>query len=136
MGYIYEAMDRAKEAIAKTFNEKKVFYERAFAIIDARWNNQLHQPLHATGHFLNPEFFYSNPDIEQCTEIMGGLYACLAKLVGDKALEDKIIEEISLYRDARGIFGIDATVRSKSVKAPGKLNCFYFISIVIFFVTK
>ncbi|XP_019414540.1 PREDICTED: uncharacterized protein LOC109326296 [Lupinus angustifolius] len=33
MGYIYEAMDKAKEAIIKAFNE--------------RWNYQLHRPLHA-----------------------------------------------------------------------------------------
>ncbi|XP_020107334.1 glutamic acid-rich protein-like [Ananas comosus] len=36
MGYIYEAMDRAKEAIAKSFNEKEDKYNEVFKIIDKR----------------------------------------------------------------------------------------------------
>ncbi|XP_028084973.1 uncharacterized protein LOC114286086 [Camellia sinensis] len=34
MGYIYEAMDRAKESIAKSFNEKEEKYKNIFEIID------------------------------------------------------------------------------------------------------
>ena len=62
MGYIYEAMDRAKEAIIKAFNEKKEKYSEVFKIIDDRWESQLHRPLHAAGYYLNPEFFYSHTD--------------------------------------------------------------------------
>ena len=36
MSYIYEAMDRAKEAIAHGFRGVKKQYERVFQIIDAR----------------------------------------------------------------------------------------------------
>ena len=39
MSYIYEAMDRAKEAIAHGFRGVKKQYERVFQIIDARWSN-------------------------------------------------------------------------------------------------
>jgi hypothetical protein len=28
-------------------------------IIDQRWDNQLHRPLHAAGYYLNPELHYS-----------------------------------------------------------------------------
>ena len=63
MGYIYEAMDRAKEAIIKAFNEKKEKYNEVFKIIDDRWESQLHRPLHAAEYYLNPEFFYSHNDI-------------------------------------------------------------------------
>ncbi|XP_052178007.1 uncharacterized protein LOC127791885 isoform X2 [Diospyros lotus] len=56
MPYIYEAMDRAKEAIAKSFDDERK-YKQIFEIIDGRWNIQLHRPLHATGYYLNPEFF-------------------------------------------------------------------------------
>ncbi|XP_019460033.1 PREDICTED: uncharacterized protein LOC109359793 [Lupinus angustifolius] len=55
MGYIYEAMDKAKEVIIKAFNEKENKYKDVFKIIDERWNCQLHCPLHAAGHMLNPE---------------------------------------------------------------------------------
>jgi len=54
MGYIYEAMDRAKETIEWGFRGIKKQYEKVFEIIDARWSDQLYRPLHATGHVLNP----------------------------------------------------------------------------------
>ncbi|CAH9108141.1 unnamed protein product [Cuscuta europaea] len=57
MGYIYEAMDRAKEAIIKAFNGRDDNDKETFKIIDSRWQDQLHHPLHAAGHYLNPAFF-------------------------------------------------------------------------------
>ena len=51
-------MDKAKEAIMKSFNENEEKYKEAFKIIDSKWENQLHQPLHAVEYYLNPEFFY------------------------------------------------------------------------------
>ena len=57
MGYIYKAMDRAKEAIEKSFNGREERYKEIFEIIDQRWDCQLHRPLHAAGYFLNQEFF-------------------------------------------------------------------------------
>jgi len=51
-GYIYESMNRAKEAIAASFRNKYVEYQKAFKIIDKRWECQLHRPLHATGFFF------------------------------------------------------------------------------------
>ncbi|KAJ1386281.1 Ribonuclease H-like superfamily [Sesbania bispinosa] len=47
MGYIYEAMDKAKEAIMKSFNNNESKNKDVFAIIDDRWTCQLHRPLHA-----------------------------------------------------------------------------------------
>ncbi|XLS47120.1 hypothetical protein HN51_021478, partial [Arachis hypogaea] len=29
-------------------------------IIDARWGNQLHMPLHVVGYYLNPQIHYSS----------------------------------------------------------------------------
>ncbi|GFY97628.1 hAT dimerization domain-containing protein [Actinidia rufa] len=69
MGYIYEAMDRAKESIASLFGGKEEKYEDIFKIIDHRWDVQLHRPLHAAAYFLNPEFFYANPNVAQDGEI-------------------------------------------------------------------
>ncbi|KAH1221145.1 hypothetical protein GmHk_12G034635 [Glycine max] len=64
LGYIYKAMDKAKETIIKSFTNNESKYKDVFAIIDKRWNCQLHRPLHATFHFLNPYFFYDNTDLE------------------------------------------------------------------------
>ncbi|KAJ9544035.1 hypothetical protein OSB04_023742 [Centaurea solstitialis] len=60
MGYIYEAIDRAKETIAKSFPNQEELYQKTFEIIDRRWEHQLHRPLHAAGHYLNPSIFYDD----------------------------------------------------------------------------
>lgn len=43
--YIYEAMDRAKQAIMENVR----YHDEYIKIINAQWNNQLHHPLHAAG---------------------------------------------------------------------------------------
>ncbi|RVW17887.1 hypothetical protein CK203_093585 [Vitis vinifera] len=49
IGYIYEAMNRAKDAIVRSFNGNEEKYKEIFNIIDKRWEIQLHRPLHAEG---------------------------------------------------------------------------------------
>ena len=53
MGYIYEAMDRAKEQIWKNFNDVQRRYRPILRIIKTRWKLQLHRPLHVVAYFLN-----------------------------------------------------------------------------------
>ncbi|XP_042401120.1 uncharacterized protein LOC121991168 [Zingiber officinale] len=110
MGYIYEAMDRAKEAIAASFNNNEEKYRNIFEFIDKRWNIQLHRPLHAAGYFLNPECFYSNPDIENDTEVMEGLYKCISRLVRGEDLQDKITNQLEKYKKAEGLFGLPMAI--------------------------
>ncbi|RVW67494.1 hypothetical protein CK203_063042 [Vitis vinifera] len=47
MGYIYEAMNRVKNTIVRSFNGNEEKYKEIFKIIDERWEIQLPQPLHA-----------------------------------------------------------------------------------------
>ena len=54
MGYIYEAMDRAKEQIRKNCNDVQRRYRSILRIIETRWELQLHRPLRAETYFLNP----------------------------------------------------------------------------------
>eukprot|EP00253_Pinus_taeda_P021393 PITA_21393 len=58
MGFIYEVMDQAKEQIKRAYKDKVAMYGPIWAIIDERWNNQLHRPIHAAGYFLNPRYHY------------------------------------------------------------------------------
>ncbi|XP_059650757.1 uncharacterized protein LOC132296590 [Cornus florida] len=118
MGYIYEAMERAKEAIAKAFGENEEKYKDIFKIIDTRWNIQLHRPLHAAGHFLNPQYFYSNPNIEQDEEVIGGLYQCIERLVPTTEVQDKISLELSRYTKADSLFGSSIAIRQRKSRAP------------------
>ncbi|RWR84728.1 hypothetical protein CKAN_01355300 [Cinnamomum micranthum f. kanehirae] len=118
MGYIYEAMDRAKEAISNAFGEKEERYNNIFEIIDRRWDVQLHRPLHATGYFLNPDHFYSNPNIEHDNEVMAGLYNCISKLVSNIDVQDKISQELSIYKQAENLFGLPMAIRQRATTAP------------------
>eukprot|EP00253_Pinus_taeda_P006414 PITA_06414 len=62
MGFIYEAMDQAKEPIKRAYKDKVVKYGPIWAIIDERWNNQLHCPIHAARYFLNPRYHYKTKE--------------------------------------------------------------------------
>ena len=119
MGYIYEAMDRAKEAIAKSFGMKEEEYKDAFEYIDKRWDCQLHRPLHAAGYFLNPAIHYDNPEGSSCDEITEGLYACISRLVRDAGVQDKIAVELQKYKKALGLFGSPIAIRQRKTLDPG-----------------
>ena len=54
MGFIYEAMDQAKEAIKEAYGGKRQKYMPLWRIIYERWNKQLHRPLHVVRCYLNP----------------------------------------------------------------------------------
>ncbi|KAH7681554.1 Ribonuclease H-like protein [Dioscorea alata] len=118
MGYLYEAMDRAKETIMKSFNEDDKMYKEVFKIIDDRWECQLHHPLHAAGHYLNPEFFYGNPKIEFDEEVTNGLYKCIERLIPNTHIQDEIMNELSLYKRAEGQFGNPMAIRARNTKSP------------------
>ncbi|KAL5193549.1 hypothetical protein HKD37_20G055753 [Glycine soja] len=98
MGYIYEAMEKAKEAIMKSFENNESKYKQVFEITDSRWTCQLHRPLHAADHFLNPDLFFSNPSMEFDFEVVNRLYVCIEKLVPDQAVRQKILTELPIYK--------------------------------------
>ena len=50
MGFIYEAMDQAKETIKDAYGGRRQKYIPLWRIIDERWNRQLHRPLHVAGY--------------------------------------------------------------------------------------
>lgn len=60
MVYLYEGMDRAKEAIRSCYADKEpVGLDKQMIlwdVIDSRWTGMLHQPIHAATLFLNPAF--------------------------------------------------------------------------------
>jgi len=117
MGYIYEAMDRAKEVIANSFNGDEKKYAPIFQIIDNRWDIQLHRPLHAVGWYLNPEYFYKAEHIDP--EIMIGFYECIRKLNSDVKFQNQIDVELSMYSKADGFFGNYMAIRKRAEKSPG-----------------
>ncbi|XP_075075925.1 uncharacterized protein LOC107776104 [Nicotiana tabacum] len=81
MGYLYEAIDRAKEAIQASFSDQRK-YKRVFEIIDKRWDSKLHSSLHAARLVLNPKLFYDNEErILGDEPLWNGYYECIEKLI-------------------------------------------------------
>eukprot|EP00253_Pinus_taeda_P027334 PITA_27334 len=119
MGYIYEGMDMAKEAI-KTFskgNESK--YLPIWQIIDSRWDKQLHSPLHAAGAYLNPSLFYNEgSSIQRDPEVMRGVIICIEKRFLNQDIQDKINIQQDMYKEASGMFGFSSSQRLKDKKMP------------------
>ncbi|XP_058746821.1 uncharacterized protein LOC131619774 [Vicia villosa] len=111
MGYIYAAMEVAKESIEKAFNSNSSKYKVVFEIIDKRWESQFHHPLHSASHYLNPEYYYVKLEIESNGKLVRGLRKCIETLSESDEVEDLISEQLALYRGATSLFGISAAIR-------------------------
>ncbi|RDY07159.1 hypothetical protein CR513_08759, partial [Mucuna pruriens] len=107
-------MDKAKEAIQKNFNGNEDKHKDIFVIIDRRWDCQLRHSLHAVVYFLNPEFFYKNPNIEMNCEVLEGLYKCIDMLNENNEFVDHIHNELPMYERTTNMFGYLAIVRKKT----------------------
>eukprot|EP00253_Pinus_taeda_P008333 PITA_08333 len=121
MGYLYEAMDRGKESIRAYYGDKgdEGFQRQLllWGVIDERWNNTFHRPIHAAGIFLNPAFSYAC-GFAFDAEIMDGFLTCVQRMVRSPAERTKIFKEIETYRMVGGIFGFDMAVTDRTIKMP------------------
>eukprot|EP00253_Pinus_taeda_P032823 PITA_32823 len=121
MGYLYEAMDRGKEAIRAYYDGKgDDGFQRQlllWGVIDERWNNTLHRPIHAAGLFLNPAFSYAC-GFDFDAEIMDGFLSCVQKMVRSPEQRIEISKQIETYRMAGGTFGFEMVVNDRTIKMP------------------
>lgn len=98
MGYIYEAMDLAKEAIKRRYGDEEAKYMPLWDIIDARWDRQLHSPLHAAGYFLNPQYFYDKSKFNEDGEVDRGLMTCIERCFLDQEFQSRVFSQLQDYR--------------------------------------
>ncbi|KAM1819737.1 hypothetical protein TB1_001382 [Malus domestica] len=63
MGYVYAGMYRAKETIKKELVKREEYMVYWMNIIDQRWEQLWHSPLHAAGFYLNPKIFTVSKEI-------------------------------------------------------------------------
>ncbi|KAJ6792561.1 Uncharacterized protein M6B38_238260 [Iris pallida] len=101
MGHLYEAMDRAKFMIKKNVGK---WYKKWWTMIDKRWNNQLHQDIHAAGYFLNPKYQYAN-DVVNDDEVLNGFLRVVNRMVNDNETRLNINREAKRFRLKTGAFG-------------------------------
>ncbi|KAI8543657.1 hypothetical protein RHMOL_Rhmol08G0236100 [Rhododendron molle] len=134
MGYLYEAMDKAKEAIKVRLNNRLSLYGPNIQVIDARWDRQLGSPLHAAGCFLNPGIYFM-PSITKKKKVARGMIQALTVLVPDEHLQDQISAQIEEYKQATGDFNMPVAIRQREKLPPGNLlsslfQYAYFILII------
>ncbi|GAV80559.1 LOW QUALITY PROTEIN: DUF659 domain-containing protein/Dimer_Tnp_hAT domain-containing protein, partial [Cephalotus follicularis] len=131
IGYVYEAMNRVKEAIMKDFSRNEEKYREIFAIIDRMWEVQLHLPLHAAGYFLNPKFYNTNKNVDSDFEVQDGLLKCIQRFVPSTDVQDKITDKLTIYKRTESLFGIPMAIRPRTSKGPSTPNLQLFAMKVI-----
>lgn len=117
VGSIYELMTRAKESIRTYYimdeNKCKTFLD----IVDKKWRDQLHSPLHAAGAFLNPSIQY-NPEIKFISSIKEDFYNVLEKLLPVPDMRRDITNQIYTFTKAHGMFGCSLAKEARNAVAP------------------
>ncbi|CAN6444882.1 unnamed protein product [Victoria cruziana] len=113
MGYIYEAMDRAKETIQIDLNYDEAKYLPIWTVVDRIWNNLLHNPLHSAGYYLNPGYFYSD-DFFGDAEVAAGLLDCVECLVKDLKVQNLLHLQLDDYRNVKGGFSTQQAIEGRT----------------------
>lgn len=119
MGFIYGAMDKAKEAIAENLGGDEGSYKEIWSIIDTKWEFQLHRHLHAAAYFLNPHFQYEE-NFSNHPEIKLGLLTCMEKLIPNEQDRLKADIQIDDFRNRKGFFSFASAKTSCKLRSPGK----------------
>lgn len=77
LGFIYGEIVEAKKSIKEASNHLEKNYQPIFRIIDEKMKDRLDTPLHVAAYFLNPYYFYKDPEIQKDFEVMEGFIACV-----------------------------------------------------------
>lgn len=126
MGYIYEGMDGAKEAIQAFYTGNHEKYGPIWDVIDKRWHNLLHRPIHAAAHFFNLAYQF-NPNFKADEEVLSGVYDVIERMSSDASVGTVIVCEIEMYKRALGdLFSRDLSKKNRSELMPGKIYDFKF----------
>ena len=103
MGYLYEAMDRAKEAIHMYYehsgDQGEERLQMIWGVIDERWNNTLHRPIHVAGLYLKPTLSYTYS------------FKCVQRMVPSAVDRIELSQELEQYKRASGLFGFEIAVK-------------------------
>ncbi|KAL8528722.1 hypothetical protein ACS0TY_006249 [Phlomoides rotata] len=118
IGYVYDGIYRAKKAIKDVFRHKKRLYKPFTNIIKARWDKQLRRDIHAAAYLLNPAFAYDRENMCKKKEIMDGFIEMVTTLIGDKSIQRKCIDEVSVFQDRLGSFGRPLALDSSKTMQP------------------
>lgn len=82
-------------------------YEPIWKIIDKRWSNQLHRPLHAAAHYLNPRIHYGPKFNPNDKEIKDRFFEAVDRLVTDGNEKLAIFMQIDAFNNVKDTFSRD-----------------------------
>ncbi|KAB1204972.1 hypothetical protein CJ030_MR7G015194 [Morella rubra] len=127
VGSIYELMTRAKESIRTYYimdeNKCKTFLD----IVDRKWRNQLHSPLHAAAAFLNPSIQY-NPEMKFVPSMKEDLHKVLEILLPMPDMRRDITNQIFTFTKERGMFACNLAKEARDTVPPGKYQICYYVT--------
>eukprot|EP00253_Pinus_taeda_P007989 PITA_07989 len=121
MGFIYKAMDQATEQIKTVYKDKVAKYGPIWEIIDERWNNQLHRPIHAAGYFLNPHYHYKAKESGVLRgEVRDGLIDCIDRMISLEFDQLEIHRQVTTFSNASGTFGKNLAKIAREADEPAQ----------------
>ncbi|XP_019195488.1 PREDICTED: uncharacterized protein LOC109189168 isoform X2 [Ipomoea nil] len=118
VGYIYELMTRAKESIRTYYIMDEIKCKTFLDIVDKKWQNNLHSPLHSAAAFLNPSIQY-NTEVKFLGSIKEDFFRVLEKLLPTPELRRDITNQIRLFTRASGMFGCNLAKEAIDTVPPG-----------------
>ncbi|CAN6908821.1 unnamed protein product [Brassica oleracea] len=107
LGFIFGEILEAKKSIKEASDHLEKNYLPVFRIIDEKMKGRLDTPLHMAAYFLNPFYFYKEPNIQLDVAVMEGFLTCVETFYdGDFVKQDLCVnQEVSLYKNKSGSFG-------------------------------
>jgi hypothetical protein len=118
MGYLYDAMEMAKESIRRRLMDNACLYGPYVRVIDARLEKQLYSPLHAAGCFFNPGIYF-RPSFKIQSIVSRGLIKTITSLVRGDEIQDKVFLQLEEYKKSTGDFGLPIAIRQREKLNPG-----------------
>ncbi|XP_024007322.1 uncharacterized protein LOC112083479 isoform X2 [Eutrema salsugineum] len=118
VGSIYELMSRAKESIRTYYIMDETKHKVFSDIVDSKWCDHLHSPLHAAAAFLNPSIQY-NPETKFLASLKEDFFKVLEKLLPTSDLRRDITNQIFTFTRAKGMFGCNLAMEARDTVSPG-----------------
>ncbi|XP_025625557.1 uncharacterized protein [Arachis hypogaea] len=119
IGFLYQAMYKAREDMVKKFQKRKRVVEPYLKILDSRWDLQFKRNLHAVGYWLNPAFRFNYAEFDKHKETISGLLDVIERYAyGDADLNTKLTSEKRIFKNAEGDFGRQSAIRERSTVMP------------------
>eukprot|EP00253_Pinus_taeda_P021022 PITA_21022 len=114
-------MDQAKEQIKRVYKDKVAKYGPVWTIIDERWNNQLHRPIHAAGYFLKPRYHYKAKATRALRgEVRDRLIDCIDRMIPLKCDQLEIHRQVTTFTNASSTFGKNLAKIARDADEPAQ----------------